>query len=162
MAELNERQKRFAEAYLETGNASEAARRAGYSAKSAKVQGCELLTNPNIRAYVDERLKTAEKERIAKADEVLEYLTKVMRREESETVVVTLKTHKTFYDENGKKVVQDTEEPELVAIPSKLMDSNKAAELLGRRYQLFDGSGAETRPNGIMGAILGAVKKHGV
>lgn len=111
---------------------------------------------------MDERLKTADKERIAKADEVLQYLTKVMRREESETVVVTLKSRKSYYDKTGKKVIDEKEEPRLVEIPSKLMDSNKAAELLGRRYQLFDGSGAETRPNGIMGAILGAVKKHGV
>lgn len=162
MAELNERQKRFAEAYLETGNASEAVRRAGYSERGANGVGSRLLSNASIRAYVDERLKTAEKERIAKADEVLEYLTKVMRREESETVVVTLKSRKSYYDKAGKKVIDEKEEPQLVEIPSKLMDANKAAELLGRRYQLFDGSGAETRPNGIMGAILGAVKKHGV
>ena len=90
MAELNERQKRFAEAYLETGNASEAVRRAGYSERGANGVGSRLLSNASIRAYVDERLKTADKERIAKADEVLEYLTKVMRREESETVVVIL------------------------------------------------------------------------
>lgn len=162
MAELNERQKRFAEAYLETANASEAARRAGYSAKSAKIQGCQLLTNPNVRAYVDERLKTDHEGRVAKANEVLEYLTKVMRRKETETVVVTLKSRKSYYDKAGKKVIDEKETPQLVEIPSKLMDANKAAELLGRRYQLFDGSGAETKPNGIMSAILGAVKKHGV
>lgn len=162
MAELNERQKRFAEAYLETGVAAEAARRAGYPAKSATSKGSQLLANVNVRAYVDERLKKGHAERVAKADEVLEYLTKVMRREETETVVVTLKSRKSYYDKVGKKVVDEKETPQLVEIPSKLMDANKAAELLGRRYQLFDGSGAESKPNGIMSAILGAVKKHSV
>ena len=162
MAELNERQKRFAEAYIETGNATEAARRAGYSPNGINVTASQLLSNPKIRAYVDERIAKADKERIAKADEVLEYLTQVMRREKTETVVVTLKKKKSFYDDNGKKVIEESEDPALVDIPAKLMDSNKAAEMLARRYQLLDGSGAETKPNGIMGAILLAVKKHNV
>ena len=60
-----------------------------------------------------------------------------MRREEPETVVVTCKKHKSYYDDNGKKVIDDTEEPVAVPIPTKVSDANKAAEMLGRYYTLF-------------------------
>lgn len=75
--------------------------------------------------------------RIAKADEVLKTLTRVLRREEKETVVVTCKQHRSFYDENGKKVTEDVEAPVTVEIPTQVRDLNKAAELLAKRYGLL-------------------------
>lgn len=53
---LSDRQKRFIDAYLTCWNASEAARQAGYSKKTARFIGSENLTKPNIRAAIDARL----------------------------------------------------------------------------------------------------------
>lgn len=78
---LNERQKAFADFYIECGNASEAARRAGYSPKTAGAIGGENLEKPEISAYIAQRLKEAEKKRVASADEVLEFFSAVMRGE---------------------------------------------------------------------------------
>lgn len=139
MEGLTERQSRFVDAYVETGNATEAARIAGY--KQPHVQGSQNLEKLSV--YIKARLGEKEDGRIAKQDEVLRTLTSVLRREATETVVVTLKTKKSYYDENGKKVTEEAEEPTLVEIPTKISDVNKAADLLGRRYRLW----AETEAN---------------
>lgn len=82
MAEkLKPKQKAFADAYIECGNASEAARRAGYSAKNADVTGPRMLGNVGISAYINERMRPTEEKRIASADEVLLFLSDVMRGE---------------------------------------------------------------------------------
>ena len=74
---------------------------------------------------------------IAKQDEVLKTLTAVMRREKPETVVVTCKARKSHYDDKGKKVTDEAEQPICVEIPTKVSDVNKAAEMLGKYYALF-------------------------
>lgn len=79
--ELTLKQKAFAEAYLECGNATEAARRAGYSAKSADVNGPRMLGNARISAYIAERMEPKEQRRIASADDALVFLTGVMNGE---------------------------------------------------------------------------------
>lgn len=76
---LTPKQKAFADFYLECGNATEAARKAGYSAKTARVIGQENLLKPAISAYIEERLSELEAKRIAGADEVLAFYTAVMR-----------------------------------------------------------------------------------
>lgn len=120
MAKLTEKQKRFCDYYIETGNATEAAIRAGYSEKTAKVIGAENLTKPYLKNYIDEKLKEFESNRIADAKEVMEYLTKIVRNEAKEEVVVV--------SENGvERVKKDV----------SIRDRNKAAELLGKRYRLF-------------------------
>lgn len=75
------KQKAFADYYLETGNAAEAARRAGYSKHSANAIGAENLTKPVIAQYIGERQKQIEDERIANIAEVLQFYTAVMRGE---------------------------------------------------------------------------------
>lgn len=65
--------------YIELGDATKAATKAKYSKKSATVIGAENLTKPNIKQYIELRQKEADEKRIAKGDEVLQYLTKVMR-----------------------------------------------------------------------------------
>lgn len=79
--ELTPKQKAFADYYLETGNATEAAKRAGYSENSAKQIGAENLTKPYISQYIAERQKQVEDERIADISEVLQFFTSVMRGE---------------------------------------------------------------------------------
>lgn len=86
---LTEKQKRFVDYYVETGNASEAARRAGYSERTCRVTGLENLTKPAIKAAIDARLKELDSKRIASADEVLQFLTSSMRGElKDENIVV--------------------------------------------------------------------------
>lgn len=104
---LTPKQRAFADYYIETGNATEAARRAGY--KKPNVQGSQNLEKLSIKSYIDERVKASDEKRIAKGEEVLEYLTKVMRGEEK--------------DQFG--------------LDASLQDRTKAAELLGKRYRLF-------------------------
>jgi len=142
MAKLTEKQKRFCDEYLIDLNATQAAIRAGYSEKTAAVIATENLRKPNIKEYIENRLAEKEKELIADQDEVMRYLTAVMRREMKESVVVTLqnKVEKWVKDEETGKLKKQTvteESPAVVEIPARLSDSNKAAELLGKRYGLY-------------------------
>lgn len=73
--------KRFADAYLECGNATEAAEKAGYSAKSARQKGTALLRNEKVKEYICLAQKEMDSASIASASEVLQYLTAVMRGE---------------------------------------------------------------------------------
>lgn len=77
---MNDRQKRFADFYIECGNATEAARRAGY--RHPKQQGSRLLTNVDILEYVKSRTVPAEQKRIASGDDVMKFFTRVMNGEE--------------------------------------------------------------------------------
>ena len=109
---MTEKQKAFCDYYLEAGNATEAYKRAYPSCKkdgTARTNSSKLLTNANISQYIDKRLKEIESERIAKPEEVLQYLTSVLRGEEK--------------DQFG--------------LDATLQDRTKAAELLGKRYRLF-------------------------
>ena len=81
---LTPKQKAFAEYYIETGNATEAARKAGYKGKNLNRIASENLSKLDIKSYIDEKMKELESKRIAKAEEVLEYLTRVLRGEETE------------------------------------------------------------------------------
>lgn len=78
---LNPKQKAFADYYIECGNATEAARRAGYSQKTARHIGSENLTKPDISAYIAARMAEQAKKRVADANEVIEFYTAVMRGE---------------------------------------------------------------------------------
>lgn len=137
MAKLTAKQKRFCDEYLIDLNATQAAIRAGYSKKTANEQGAQNLSKLSIQEYIRERMKQKEDELIAKQDEVLQTLTRILRRNEKEVVVVTCKERKSGYDEKGKKVITEKEVPKLVEIPTQVKDVNKAAELLGKRYGLY-------------------------
>lgn len=78
---LNEMQKAFADYYIETANATESAKRAGYSEKTAYSQGQRLLKNVEISAYISERMEERGEKRVADANEVIEFYTAVMRGE---------------------------------------------------------------------------------
>ncbi|MDR4249015.1 MULTISPECIES: terminase small subunit [Bacillus] len=118
---LTEKQKRFADYYIELGNATEAARKAGYSSKTAKSIGQENLTKPDIKSYIKERLNEKDAERIASQDEILEFLTAVMRGEKTEQIPVGLG--------EGAQQLEDKD--------PYLKDRVKAAELLGKRHSMW-------------------------
>ena len=82
---LNERQKAFCEHYAACFNATEAAVKAGYSKKTAYSIGNENLKKPEIRKYLQTLTETAKTGRIATIDEVLTYLSDIMRNEEEQT-----------------------------------------------------------------------------
>lgn len=86
MSKLTIKQHKFCDEYIKSGNATDAATKAGYSPKTAKAIGQENLTKPYLKAYIEKRLKQLESEKIAGAREVLEYLSSVMRGEQTESV----------------------------------------------------------------------------
>ena len=74
------KQKAFADEFLKCGNQTEAAKRAGYSEKTARQAGAENMKNLSFwNIYRND--KTIEDERIADITEVMQYLTSVMRGE---------------------------------------------------------------------------------
>ena len=81
---LTPKQKAFADYYIECGNASEAARMAGYSKKTAFRIGAENMQKPAISAYIKQRMAEQDAKRVATADEVLRFYTSVMRGEEKD------------------------------------------------------------------------------
>lgn len=86
---LTEKQKRFADYYIETGNGAEAARRAGYKGNNHDNIATENLRKLAIKEYIKNKMENKDEKRIASQDEILEYFTKVMRGEsESEVVVI--------------------------------------------------------------------------
>lgn len=107
----------------------------------AAAAASRLMNKPKIKEYIDKQLDELHNERTADAQEVLEYLTSVMRREKKECIVVTLTKETSTYvtDEQGKprKQMIKEEMAQIVEIPAKLSDANKAAELLGKRYGLY-------------------------
>lgn len=122
---LTPKQKAFADFYIELGNATEAAIKAGYSKRTAKEVGYENLTKPHIKNYIEERMKEIESERIAKAEEVLAFLSSSLRGDVLEEVVAT--------ESDGVGGVK----PIILKKQLSAKDRIKAAELLGKRYALF-------------------------
>ena len=81
---LTPRQKAFADYYIECGNATEAARKAGYSEKYLNTHASKMLRNATISAYIADRTRPTEEKRIATADEVMMFFTRVMNGEEKD------------------------------------------------------------------------------
>ena len=122
---LTIKQQRFADEYIISGNATEAAIKAGYAKKAAYQQGAENLKKPHIREYIDKRLEEINDKSIAKQEEVLQYLTEVLRGKSSATEIVV------------EMVGDGTSEAKLVVKPPSEKERIKAAELLGKRYGAF-------------------------
>lgn len=133
---LPRKQQLFADEYIKTGNAEQSALTAGYSKSYARGRSYQLLANVGIKTYINKRMEVLKKETIAEQDEILQYLTSVMRREHKESVVVTLTKEESKWV-RGRKQTKKEEYAETVEIPAKLSDANKAAELLGKRYAMW-------------------------
>ena len=104
MAKLTEKQKLFVDEYLIDLNATRAYKVAYPHVKSdgaARACASKLLTKANIKAYIDEQLEKVSSGKIADVQEVMEYLTKVMRREMKESVVVTVTKERSEYVDTG-------------------------------------------------------------
>lgn len=128
---MNAKQKRFCDEYLIDCNATQAVIRAGYSEKTAYSVGQRMLKNVEVRSCIDEQLERLHNEKTADAREVLEYLTSVMRGEQTE------KTLRLIGD--GEQTISD--------IDVSAKDRLKAAELIGKRYGMFkDNVNVELEP----------------
>lgn len=121
---LTEKQRRFVDYYVETGNASEAARRAGYSEKTAGWIGQENLQKTTIKAAVDARLRELEGKRIAKADEVLQFLTSILRGKVKEERVVVEGTG------------EGRSDARIITVQVSARDRLEAAKSLLKRYPM--------------------------
>ncbi|WP_243764957.1 terminase small subunit [Eubacterium callanderi] len=125
---MTEKQKRFADEYLIDLNGTRAYKVAYPRVKNdetARANASRMLTNANVKTYIDEQLEKIHNEKTADAQEVLEYLTAVMRNEQTEEVVVVEGTGDGYSE--ARTMEKDT----------SIKDRVKAAELLGKRYSLF-------------------------
>lgn len=125
---MTEKQKRFADEYLIDLNGTRAYKVAYPRVKSdaaASVNASRMLRIAKVKTYIDEQLEKMHNEKTADAQEVLEYLTAVMRNEQTEEVVVVEGTGDGCSE--ARTVEKDT----------SIKDRVKAAELLGKRYSLF-------------------------
>jgi phage terminase small subunit len=137
---MTNKQKRFCDEYLIDMNATQSAIRAGYSPKTAKVIGNENLSKPYLKAYIEKRLKEKEDNLIATQDEVLRYLTSVMRGEsESEIVVV---------EGCGDGV---SEAKRMLKAPDE-RERLKASELLAKRYGILSD---KVKLDGVVPVVIG-------
>ena len=121
ITKLTLKQQRFADEYVISGNAYQSAITAGYSENYAKGNVVKLLENVSVKSYIDEKLAELQSQKVADQQEVLEYLTSVMRGEKTEPLLV-------LDGEGTQKVIN--------AVPP-VQARTKAAELLGKRYRLF-------------------------
>jgi len=106
---LTKKERIFADEYVKTTNGTQSAITAGYSEKTASVTASKMLRKPKVRQYIDAIMDERSKSTIATADEVLEYLTRVVRGEEKDAF----------------------------GLDVSVADKTKAAELLGKRHMLF-------------------------
>lgn len=118
---MNTRQQLFCDYYIKSLNATEAAIKAGYSKNTAKQIGNKLLTNVDLKSYIEKRLDSKKNKAILSADEVLEFLTKVVTGQVTEKIPVGL----------GGGLQKLTDNQPLTK------DRLKAAELLGKYNSLF-------------------------
>ena len=125
MAKMTAKQQRFCDEYLIDLNATQAAIRAGYSKKTANRIATENLSKPVIKEYIEKRMAEKESELIADQDEVLKYLTAVMRGETQSEIVVVEGTGDGCSEARAIEKAPDEKE------------RLKAAELLGKRYGLY-------------------------
>lgn len=130
---LNPKQQAFADYYIEIGSAEEAALKAGYSKAYARGQSYKLLANVGIKTYIENRMEELQSKRVATQQEVLEYLTSIMRGEQQEEVLRGIG--------EGAQTIDD--------IDVSAKDRIKAAEMLGKRYAMW----TEKQQTEITGAV---------
>lgn len=145
VAKLTAKQQRFVDEYLIDLNATQAAIRAGYAKKAARSIGQENLTKPDIKAYIADRMAEKEAALIADQDEVLKYLTSVMRGQSRSSVVVVESTGD--YMSKAREMEKSPDEKERL----------KAAELLGKRYGLYSDKKQKRADGGKKNNLLDAI-----
>jgi phage terminase small subunit len=132
LAKLTLKQRKFADEYIISGNATESYKRAYPSVKkdsTANTNASRMLRNAKVKSYIDERLKEIESEKTASIKEVMEYLSSVMRGEQREQTLIGMGQgfqEKTYIDVSAK-------------------DRLKAADLLNKIHQARESKQDETK-----------------
>lgn len=124
-SKLTVKQQAFADFYIELGNATDAYLKAYPNVKkeaTARAAGSRLLTNVNVKSYIDNRMEELKSERVADQQEILELLTAIAR---GETTSATLRG----IGEGAQTIDED--------MPPTTTERIKAAELLGKRYRMW-------------------------
>lgn len=85
---MNERQRRFADEYIKTGNIEQSALKAGYSENYARSQSHKLLANVGIKSYIEEQMNELHKSNIMDATEALSILSEIARGKRNEEVLI--------------------------------------------------------------------------
>lgn len=116
---LTHKQRLFADEYIKSGNAMQSAIKAGYSEKYAKSSSAKMLENVGIKSYIDAKMAEIESHKIADAKEVLQYLTRVLRGEETEEI-------------------PDSVDGGTIKRPPLIKDRTAAAREIMKRYPLDD------------------------
>lgn len=140
LGELNKRQRAFADEYIIAGNATQSAIKAGYSEKTAEQQGSRLLSYAKVKNYIEGQLEILQNEKIMTQTEILVMLSEIARGNIPEIKEVVTKKGEFVVNPNsddGKKQLVYNESVELIPIPPKTSDKNKALELLGKRYAMW-------------------------
>jgi len=128
---MNKRQERFVLEWLRDMNATKAAIRAGYSERTAYSIGQRLLKNVEIQTAIKEFHEQRQRESVATVLDVEEFLSETMRGEHKEEVVTSVG--------EGKGVFHN----EIVRKQVSMKDRIRAAELLGKRFGMFDANQVE-------------------
>lgn len=126
---LTIKQERLVDEYIKTGNAYQAAINAGYSKSYARVDVHKILAKPSVKQAIDERMAELKKQSIADQDEILQYLTSVMRGETTEQIL--------------RGMGEGYQDIDNIDVGAK--DRIKAAELLGKRYMMWNGKQVESQ-----------------
>ena len=126
---LTTKQKIFCDEYLKSGNAKEAAIKAGYSPKTAKSIGQENLTKPDLKAYIDAKMAEIESHKIADAKEVLEFYTKVLRDEVVEEIMKRYPLVDPIEKQKLQKLIADTRISEAKATVAERLGSENTEQL---------------------------------
>jgi phage terminase small subunit len=124
---LSPKQKLFCQHYAKTKNATESAVKAGYSAKTADVIGCENLRKPNIQRYLNElyaeAIGNAPEGAIATIEEILQFHTNVMRnKEEGATITERQRSANSLYEALIKNEDADDEDSGVIILPEVMGD----------------------------------------
>ena len=128
---MNKRQERFVLEWLRDMNATKAAIRAGYSERTAYSIGQRLLKNVEIQTAIKEFHEQRQRESVATVLDVEEFLSETMRGEHKEEVVTSVG--------EGKGIFHN----EIVRKQVSMKDRIRAAELLGKRFGMFDANQVE-------------------
>lgn len=136
---LSLKHQRFVTEYLLDQNGTQAAIRAGYSKKTARVQASDLLTKPDIKAAIQAKLAKIEKKVEISKEWILGSLKKVAERCMTDVPVME-------FDHAEKEMVQkkavqmDADGKNWKEVGVYEFDSNganRALELLGKNQKMF-------------------------
>lgn len=163
---LTAKQRLFADEYIKSGNATQSAIKAGYSAKSAHQSATKNMQKASVKSYINAKMAEIESHKIADAKEVLQFYTRVLREEETEEValpagdgVVTVEKKPSFKDRlvAAKELMKryPLSDPMVQAQLRKLTADTRISEA---RAKNLEDNGADVED--LVSTLIGAIGKE--